>query len=56
MPKIDVPNEKEKRILLENGLDPKVFCVTFRDENLICLRNYRTRDDVTVRKGDRQWV
>lgn len=55
MPKIDTPNEKEKKILRENDLDPSKFCVTFRDEDTIVLRNYKTRDDVTIRKGDRPW-
>lgn len=55
MPKIDVPNEQERKIMEENGLDPSKFCVTFRDETTICLRNYKTRDDVTIRKGDRPW-
>lgn len=55
MPKIDIPNEKERKIMEENGLDPHKFCVTFRDETKICLRNYKTRDDVTIRKGDRKW-
>jgi len=55
MPKIDIPNEKERKILLENGLDPAKYCVTFRDETTIGLRNYKTRDDVTIRKGDRAW-
>ena len=54
MPKIDIPNEKERKILKENGLDPAKFCVTFRDETTIGLRNYKTRDDVTIRKGDRK--
>ena len=55
MPKIDVPNEKERRILKENGIDhPEKYCVTFRDETTISLRNYKTRDDITIRKGDRK--
>lgn len=55
MPKIDIPNEKEKRIMQENGLDPEVFCVTYRTEDMIVLRNYKTRDDITIYKGDREW-
>lgn len=55
MPKIDTPDEREKKILRENGLDPSKFCVIFRDETTIALRNYKTRDDVTIRKGDRKW-
>lgn len=55
MPKIDVPDEKTRKIMEENGLDPSRYCVTFQDENTIALRNYKTRDDVTIRKGDRPW-
>lgn len=55
MPKIDIPNEQERKIIRENGMNPAEFCVTFRDETTICLRNYKTRDDVTIRKGDRAW-
>lgn len=55
MTKIDVPNEEERKIMEQNGLDPEKFCVTFRDETTIALRNYKTRDDVTIRKGDRKW-
>ena len=55
MGKARVPDEQERKIIQENGMDPERFCVTFRDENTICLRNYKTRDDVTIRKGERKW-
>lgn len=55
MPEIKVPDEKVRKIMEENGLQPERYCVTFRDETTICLRNYKTRDDVTIRKGDRAW-
>ena len=55
MPKIDIPDENEKRIMQENGLDPKAFCVTHRGEDYFVLRNYKTRDDITIYKGDRKW-
>jgi len=55
MPKIDVPDEKEEQILRENGMDPHKYCVTHRSEDMICLRNYKTRDDITIHKGDRKW-
>jgi len=50
MPKIDVPDEKEEQILRENGMDPHKYCVTHRSEDMICLRNYKTRDDITIHK------
>lgn len=55
MPKIDIPNEKERQIMEQNGLNPKQFCVTYRDETTICLRNYKTRDDITIHQGDKEW-
>ena len=55
MGKARVPDEQERRIMQENGMDPEKYCVTFRDETTIVLRNYKTRDDVTIHKGDRKW-
>lgn len=55
MGKARVPDEQERKILRENGMDPDNYCVTFRDETTIVLRNYKTRDDVTIHKGDREW-
>lgn len=47
--------EKEKRILRENGMDPKCYGVMTRDEDMIRLLCYKTRDIITVHKGDRKW-
>lgn len=55
MPKVTVPDEQEQRILRENKLDPDHYGVTYRDEKMICLLCYDTRDEVTIRKGDRPW-
>lgn len=55
MAKARTPTEEEERILRENGLDPSRYCITFRDEDTIALRNYKTRDDIIVRRGDRKW-
>lgn len=55
MAKADVPNEQEERILRENDLDPAKFCVIHSDKDTIVLRNYKTRDDLTIHKGDREW-
>ena len=55
MPKIDVPDERQERIMRENGLDPRAYFVIHSDVDMIVLRNYKTRDDVTIRKGDRPW-
>ncbi len=55
MGKARVPDEQEAKIMRENGIDPDRFCVTFRDESTIVLRNYKTRCDITIHKGDREW-
>ena len=47
--------EQEQKIIRENGMDPARFCVTFRDETTIVLRNYKTRDDITIHQGDKKW-
>lgn len=43
------PDPEEERILRENGLDPGEYAVIHRT---VC---YRTRDELTIRKGDRKW-
>lgn len=52
---IRVPDEQEKRIIRENGMDPERFGVSYRDDTSIRLLNYRTRDYITIHKGDRRW-
>lgn len=55
MAKARVPDEQERRILRDNEIDPDRFSVVFRDEDTIVLLNPKTRDTLTVRKGDREW-
>lgn len=55
MPDFDVPDERATRIMSENGLKPERFCVILQNDTTIVLRNYKTRDDVIIRKGDRPW-
>ena len=55
MPKIDIPDESVRKIMMENGLDPSAFCLILRDESCIVLRNYKTRDDITIHQGDKKW-
>lgn len=49
------PDPEEERILRENGLDPGEYAVIHRTETEIRLLCYRTRDELTIRKGDRKW-
>lgn len=53
--KVQIPNERETRIMKENGLDPKEYGVTYQGEKRICLLCYKTRDEIEIRKGDRKW-
>lgn len=55
MGKARAPDEQEQKIMQENGLDPDRFSVTFRDESTIVLLNHKTRDNLTIHKGDRPW-
>ena len=60
MPKFDTPDERERRIMLQNGIDPgpennNNFCVVHREDSMIVLRNFKTRDDITIYRGDRKW-
>jgi len=50
-----VLNDREREIVRENGMDPDRFGVIRREDSAIWLLNYRTRDTVTIRKGDRPW-
>lgn len=55
MGKYRTPDEWEERIIQENGLNPKQFAVQHRTEDAIFLLNYKTRDTVTIYRGDRKW-
>lgn len=55
MPKIETPDKKTQKIMRNNGMDPSAFCVTYQDDTMICLRNYKTRDDITIHQGDKKW-
>ena len=50
-----VPNELEKHIIEENKMDPEHYGILFRDDDTIRLICYDTRDEVTIRRGDRPW-
>ena len=55
MAKTRTPDEWEEEIIRENGMDPERFAVIHTDDSAIWLLNYKTRDTVTIRKGDRPW-
>ena len=60
MPKFETPDERTRKLIMQNRIDPgpdnnNNFCIVFRDESTIVLRNFKTRDDITIHKGDRKW-
>lgn len=50
-----VLDEKEVEILTRNGIDPESKSVTFRTEDTIHLINHKTRDEIWIRQGDKNW-
>ena len=50
-----MPDDEEIEILRRNGVDPDGVAVTYRDERTICLLRYKTRDQITIRMGDKKW-
>ena len=53
--KYRVPTEKEKEIIRRNGIDPEGLAVTYADENSLHLLRHKTRDEITIRRGDKKW-
>jgi hypothetical protein len=54
----DAPREldaHEAQILRENGMDPTLFVVTYRDAHSIEVRKMGTTTYVLIWKGDRKW-
>lgn len=49
------PDDLEKQILQENGIQPEYFDVTFRAADIIQLRFRDTEIYVEIWKGDRKW-
>ena len=50
-----VPDDAEIQILKRNGIDPDGVAVTYRDERTIRLLRYKTRDEITIKMGDKKW-
>ncbi len=55
VPKVVMPDEQEKQIIEANRMDPDHYGVMYRDKDTIRLLCYDTRDEVTIRRGDRPW-
>lgn len=50
-----MPDDEEIEILRRNGVDHEGVAVTYRDENTIRLLRYKTRDQITIKMGDKKW-
>lgn len=50
-----VPDDAEIQILQRNGIDPDGVAVIYRDERTIRLLRYKTRDEITIKMGDKKW-
>lgn len=50
-----VPDEREKKILLANHIDPNYVAVERSDDDYIRLLNYKTRDHIVIHRGDKKW-
>ena len=55
MYKYHVPDDRQAKIITENGLNPKEYAVISAEKNCLHLLCYKTRDQVIIRKGDRAW-
>lgn len=57
MEKFRTPTDEERRIIERNGIDlQKVpMAVTYRSEDVIHLKAYKTGDEITIRQGCRSW-
>ena len=50
-----MPTKEEQEIMLRNGIDPEGVSIKYRDEKMIHLIRHKTRDEITIRQGDRKW-
>lgn len=50
-----VPDEREKKILLDNHIDPSHMAVERSDNDYIRLLNHKTRDHIVIHRGDKKW-
>ena len=55
MDKYRMPDKEEEEILRRNGIDPEGVAVTYRDAKTIRLLRYKTRDEITIKQGDKKW-
>ena len=56
MSKPRVLDPQEERICKENDVGTEHVSVEYRGTDYIVLLNHRTRDNITIRKGERRWL
>lgn len=57
MDKYRTPTEEERRIIERNGIDLErvPMAVTYRGEDVIYLKAYKTGDEISIRQGCKKW-
>jgi hypothetical protein len=55
MPKYKIPDDRESEILKRNGIAPESVAIVFSDDDSIRVLNYKTRDEIAIYRGDKQW-
>lgn len=53
--KFRVPTPEEIEIIRRNGIDPEGLAVRCRSEHAIHLVRLNTRDEISLRQGDKPW-
>ena len=49
------PDARELEIIRRNGIDPNEVAVVLSAEEYIVLLVFRTRDTITINRGDKLW-
>ena len=55
MEKFRVPTEAEKEVIRRNKIDPEGVAVTYSSDNTIRLLVHKTRDTITINRGEKKW-
>lgn len=55
MGKYSTPTEREIEILRRNGIDPENLAISHSDDDCIRALRFKTRDEIVIHRGDKQW-
>lgn len=50
-----VPDRREQEILRNNQMNPREYVVVNEGEDYLHVRCYKSRDDITIYRGDKKW-